>query len=623
MQKNMNKNKTENFNHDNDNLEIIEPGMSGGQIIRNEDGQSVKVSRDGIDVKKGGNLVVGSLSLMMNPIKRRSQKYYKGNVWHLIADLVLILVIIALIIVLFFAKNINTDKLVSLQVNSDSQNVISGQLKTFELDYKTSADLKDSSINIVFPRDFILEGVSPSNIYNKEKNTFYLGDLDRNTAGKIKIDGYSTGAKDSHQMISFVFNCDKCGKKGILSSYFYNVSRYFLTYNLDLPNKLYLGGDFEGKVKIKNNASRSLNNLIIDLGENIILKKTDFEIRNNKIALEEIGPKENKEVIFLASLRGNKNLEIKPNINFTFVDNNMSLKENSITIPVKEPELKLSIISNQENIKDGENVNYKISYKNQEASTIKNAEINLTSANSAFSISSIDLVGVASNYYLDDDTIKIEDLSENESGEINLSVKFEQRRIDQNQEVYLKAGIEYQINEQTIKYNTYSNKNKVVSQASAAASAYYYSSRGDQLGVGPLPPAVDMATNYWVFLEFNNSGNELRDFVLTAELPDNVYFSDNKRVLDGKLTYAEIGKRFIWEMDEIGGGVNKYRADFEVTLIPGKEDLGKVLDLLSNIKFTAYDDFTEEEVSGVLENIDTNLKNDRLSSGKGKVIILR
>jgi hypothetical protein len=56
-----------------------------------------------------------------------------------------------------------------------------------------------------------------------------------------------------------------------------------------------------------------------------------------------------------------------------------------------------------------------------------------------------------------------------------------------------------------------------------------------------------MATSYWVFLEFNNSGNDLKNFVLTAELPDNVYFPNEKRVLDGKIIYGEIGKRLAWK----------------------------------------------------------------------------
>ncbi|PKM91328.1 hypothetical protein CVU82_01885 [Candidatus Falkowbacteria bacterium HGW-Falkowbacteria-1] len=619
----MNKDKTENFNYNSNDLEIIDPKDRNNQIIESDESQSVKISPDGINVKKSGNLVVGKLSLIMGPIKRRHERHYKENLWHLVADIALSLVIIALLVFLFFEKNVNTNKTVSLQINSDSQDVIVGQLKTFELDYKANDDLKDGSIKVVLPRGFILEGVSPSNLYNKEKNTFYLGALDSDTSGKIKIDGYATGNKEDHQMISFTFNCDKCGKNGILNSYFYNINKYFLNYNLELPDKIYFGGDFEGKILIKNNASRDLSNLVIDLGENLILKKTDLEIKDNKLLLEKISPKENKEIIFLASLRENKDLEIKSNINFDFIDSEFNLEEGAVTIPVKEPELKLDIVSDQKNIKDKEDINYKIIYKNKEINTIKDIAVTLTSANSAFSIFSVKSTGSVNNYYLDGNVIKIEDLSGNESGEITLDIKFDQRRIDSNQEVYLKAEIEYQIDEQKVKYNSYSSKNKVVSQVSALASAYYYSPQGDQLGVGPLPPAVDMATNYWVFLEFNNSGNKLRDFILTAELPDNVYFSENKRVLDGKLTYAEIGKRFIWEINEIDGGVNKYRADFEITLIPGQKDFGNVLELLNNIKFTAYDDFTEEEISGSLRNINTNLENDRLSSGKGKVTVIR
>ena len=55
-------------------------------------------------------------------------------------------------------------------------------------------------------------------------------------------------------------------------------------------------------------------------------------------------------------------------------------------------------------------------------------------------------------------------------------------------------------------------------------------------------------------------------------------------------------------------------------MIPEEKDLGKVLPLLTNIKYSARDKFTGQEVSGFLPDLDTNLTADVLSSGKGQVI---
>jgi len=273
--------------------------------------------------------------------------------------------------------------------------------------------------------------------------------------------------------------------------------------------------------------------------------------------------------------------------------------------------------------KNGEKITYKIKYENQNNQTIKNISFRLNSGQIGLFLSSVEILNTPKNVKLEGNTIKIEDLVPGEGEELELLVLFDRRQVVANQEALLVTDIEYQINNQTIKYTAYSSKIKIISDVLADVSARYYSQQGDQLGVGPLPPAVDMATNYWLFLEFNNSGNDLKDFILTAELPDNVYFSGNKRVLDGNLNYAEIGKRIIWEISEIEGGTGKYRANLEIILIPGQDDLGKVIDLVKNIKFTAYDQFVQEEISGVLKDINTNIEKDRFSSGKGSVRILK
>ena len=72
----------------------------------------------------------------------------------------------------------------------------------------------------------------------------------------------------------------------------------------------------------------------------------------------------------------------------------------------------------------------------------------------------------------------------------------------------------------------------------------------------------------------------------------------------------------------MSGGNNKYQANFKVNLIPDSKDYGTTPNLLTDIKYTVKDDFVNQELSGSLQNVNTNLINDKLSSGKGKVIRL-
>lgn len=620
----MNQDNLKKINKNEVEAEIVDLEEIKSGLAEKKEEQSVKLSSEGIEVKKSGNFVIGSLNLIGDSLRKRNKIYYQSSLWHLVADIALILLVIALIIFSSFSFNFGKkDEKISLKINLDDQNISAGQLKTFELEYKVHEDLKNNSISVELPRNFVLESVSPNNYYNQEKNTFYLDDLSEGTSGKIKIDGYILGEQGDHQMMAFKFNCNKCGKNGIVSSHFYNISRYLLDFRLELPEKIYSNTEIETKLIIKNNASRELNNLQINLADNLKIKKSDLRITNEALVLEKIEARQEKEFLLYLNISDEENIKLSPKISFNFLDDRLHSTWPEINKTISQPEMKFNLSTNQSLFKNGEKISYKLRYENQDSQAIKDISFRLNSAQLGLFLSSVEILDTPKNIKLEGNAIKIEDLIPGEKGELDLLVLFERRQVIANQEALLVADIEYQINNQGVKYTAYSSAVKIASEVLADVSARYYSQEGDQLGVGPLPPAVDMATNYWLFLEFNNSGNDLKDFILTAELPDNVYFSGNKRVLDGILNYAEIGKRIIWEIPQIESGTNKYRANLEISLIPEQADLGKVLDLVKNIKFTVYDQFTQEEISGTLKNINTNLEKDRFSSGKGSVKILR
>jgi len=150
------------------------------------------------------------------------------------------------------------------------------------------------------------------------------------------------------------------------------------------------------------------------------------------------------------------------------------------------------------------------------------------------------------------------------------------------------------------------------------SSGLYYSPEGDQLGIGPLPPKVDIQTNYWIFWKIGDFNKELEDLIISAQLPENVVWMDDKSLLAGKLQFGEVSRRIVWAIDEIKQNEN-YRVGFEIGVIPKEKDINQVLDLLTEIKYNAYDKECQKQVRGVLENITTDLKKDNLASGKGNI----
>lgn len=150
------------------------------------------------------------------------------------------------------------------------------------------------------------------------------------------------------------------------------------------------------------------------------------------------------------------------------------------------------------------------------------------------------------------------------------------------------------------------------------SGGYYYSSQGDQLGVGPLPPEADTQTNYWVFWEIN-AAKGVRDVKVIAQLPEKVVWTNKQTVTAGRLQFGEVGRRVVWSNDEIDLK-SPCKVGFEIGLIPEEKNVGEIMDLLTSIEYQAINKYTGERISGTLNKITTDLKFDDLASGKGEVV---
>lgn len=153
-----------------------------------------------------------------------------------------------------------------------------------------------------------------------------------------------------------------------------------------------------------------------------------------------------------------------------------------------------------------------------------------------------------------------------------------------------------------------------------SSAGYYYSPQGDQLGIGPLPPIVNRQTNYWIFWQIEKFNQDLKDFTLTAQLPENIIWTGRKTLLAGNLKFGQETQRVVWAIDHINQKSGPYRVGFEISLIPSQDDLGKVLNLLTSIQYQAADKSGQQIIKNSLNNITTNLTDDQLASGQGKVV---
>ena len=178
---------------------------------------------------------------------------------------------------------------------------------------------------------------------------------------------------------------------------------------------------------------------------------------------------------------------------------------------------------------------------------------------------------------------------------------------------YQEAGSDY--------INDFSLKDlKLITDLKIKAEAYYNSPLGDQLGSGPVPPIVGFPTNYWIFFEVDNSGNDLSGVSVNAKLPEGVTLASRKTLSAGEFNYDESQKRLTWTIKSAPQNNGLYQVGFEVQLIATASQVNTNPLLVSNISYLATDAYTGEKLSGSLTPLDTQLPLDTINRGQGVVV---
>lgn len=260
-----------------------------------------------------------------------------------------------------------------------------------------------------------------------------------------------------------------------------------------------------------------------------------------------------------------------------------------------------------------------IKVKNLSQVDLSNIDLALLFNNNKFSLSRIKNLSPDSNFKISGRKILLNNLSAGSSQEIQLSL-FLKNLPDSPRLVTWKISGSY-LESNLKKEVSYELPDlKLVSALNVKAAAYYHSLQGDQLGSGPVPPQVSMPTNYWVFFTLGNIGNKLSNLSVVANLADNVSFDDNKSLSAGDLSYNSKKKEITWKINSVEAVQDGYQVGFELQLIPSEKQVGSVPDLLTDISFSAYDLYAQEEIGGQLSTVNTNLTFDPISKGQGVVV---
>jgi hypothetical protein len=597
--------------------------------------EAIKLSGDKLGLKKNGNIVIGTVNIITGPLtkhlKKRHEKFYQESKFHLVADIILAFIIVALVFVLVWLLAFQPKAQIALEVSVVSGAVESGQAETYVVYYKNNGkvDIKSATLSLTFPKNFVLQSVNPEKIWADQTNTFSLGDLPREANGKVKITGMTEGDVGSSQTLLYSLNYQENGQTAnTLGSFQFPIESSVLSASFETPKQVYQGIDFSGTINLKNTGSSDITdeiNLSFTNSDIAIksISSTQAELANGVIIINGLKAGQSVSLEYEAATAADSGaltvgLETDLNIN------GQKIKQDAVekSFIVAVPKFWIDFNADKDNLFNGDTVDFKLAYTNKEDSMVSGATLTIVPADGLTMVRDLKITKNVDKYAISGNTITLGDISAGQGGEVNISLRLSSRATTTNQIAGVIADVNYNVGGKAEEYQIFSSKLKFSSQLQVISKGLYYSAQGDQLGVGPLPPVVDVPTDVWVFWDIDNSGSELSNLTVSADLPANVGWTSQQTVLTGNLRYGAIGRKIVWNIDDVVAQGGNYRAGFELELIPTVADLGKIPVIISNITYTATDTFTGQQISGVLPSITADLKDDPTASGKGKVIQL-
>ncbi|MBI4133242.1 hypothetical protein HY478_01375 [Candidatus Uhrbacteria bacterium] len=156
-----------------------------------------------------------------------------------------------------------------------------------------------------------------------------------------------------------------------------------------------------------------------------------------------------------------------------------------------------------------------------------------------------------------------------------------------------------------------------------STAARYWTTEGEQIGRGPMPPVAGETTKYWVFWQLLPTTNKLEHVQFATTLPGHVAWTTRANVTIGSpIIWNPATRTVTWTIDQLdasAGAVVVVSARFEVALTPTIDQIGETPRITNETELTGRDLFTETDLRADAPALTTELTTDRRASGKARV----
>jgi len=585
------------------------------------------------------------------PIYQPENFNYKSQFKKYLTTKNITIVAIILFAVLFFFLWFSWDSF--KQTNIDfaiigPKNTSTAQESTFiiYIKNKNRRTLENGELIFQYPNGFVITNTDYKySQFGDSAIKFQLNPLKHNQENKINIKAIVGGEKEENKNLiaKFSYNPKNLNARFENTTAFSFYIKFIpITLTINTAEKVFNNSEVSYLLNYVNTSDQLFKNLIIEaiFPDGFIFKSSDPPINydNKTWIINELKPGIQGSIIIKGIISGQDN-EVKK-IKFTIFTNNneQKISLNSITAEnlIKESVFKLIGLINESNDQSanlGDNLNFKLKFRNNTDVSLTNVKIKVELVGNLFNIKSLQ----NQNGYFDPinnsliwtsvNLPQLETLNPNDEGEINFNIQLNKSipTISPNtKNPTVKFGVTVFTETPPTIFNVEKLEQKadylikIRTQTGLTVKALYNDQKIQNSG--PTPPKVGQTTTYSIHWIITNTTGDLNNIEIKTILPLNVKWNNNFTTTDGTLSFNSQTNEVLWKINKISAGTGFYQpiqeAIFQVALTPSILDLGKYPLITNETELTADEIFVNLPLIMKSKAKDVRLIDDPSYGGK-------
>lgn len=562
--------------------------------------------------------------------------------------------ILALVLILvgiggFYFYQGLTAKGVVLQIEG-AKEVFLGVPITIAVSYANNGQsiLRDAKVSLNLPEGISFVNASP----DQRVEARNIGDLGVGSMGKEEFQVIALQNPQSVQGLSA--SIDYIASK--LGSRFERDASADLTVNepairvsLSAPEKVLSGEEFQVALSYENISNYDFSDIEVRLDY-----PPTFSFKNSSVPptegnylwrLGDLRSGSKGELIIKGSAMGKADsfLEIKSVLSTSLSGRRYTLEDKSARLSISPSSLPLQIsVNNQTDYiaGPGEQLAYTISYENNKNVNFRDVVLRARLIGEMYNLQNISSNGFFSSV---DNTLTwnaantsgFANLGPGESGSVTFTVGVKndypiKRLNDKNFILKVSAQIE----SPTVPPNVAAQKttsladleSKVKGRIAADARALFRDAASGIVNSGPIPPRVNMTTNYTVHWSIANFPNDAESVEVSAHLESGVTFTGKvKSTIVSVPAYNDRTQEVTWKIDRIvatkGVISQPVEATFQVAATPSIGNMNQYMPLVSQTELRARDAFTGLDLVSVAAPLTTYLLYDTTLTPQQGIVV--